>query len=106
MKIIKEAIKLSKFKQNTALVTAPICKKSWELAGHNYSGQTELLADEFKTKNVGMLFTAKSPITGWRFNTLLATTHIPLNKISKHIINDKNLINSKLNRSSRRYITL
>ena len=57
---LKEAIKITKSEQNTALVTAPICKKSWELAGHNYSGQTELLAESFNTKNVGMLFTAKS----------------------------------------------
>ena len=93
---LKEAIKLTKSQKNAALVTAPICKKSWELAGHNYSGQTELLAEACNTKNVGMLFTAKSPITGWRFNTLLATTHIPLSTISKNIIN-KNLIISKLN---------
>ena len=94
---LKEAIKITQSKQNTALVTAPICKKSWELAGHNYSGQTELLAESCNTKNVGMLFTAKSPITGWRFNTLLATTHIPLSEISKNIINSKKLIISKLN---------
>ena len=93
---LKEAIKLTKSKQNSALVTAPICKKSWELAGHQYSGQTELLAESFNTTNVGMLFTAKSPTTGWRFNTLLATTHIPLCDISKKLISNKNLITSKL----------
>ena len=93
---LKEAIKLMRFKKNTALVTAPICKKSWALAGHNYSGQTELLAESFNATNVGMLFTAKSPITGWRFNTLLATTHIPISEISKKLISNKNLIISKL----------
>ncbi len=94
---LKEAIRLTKSQQNAALVTAPICKKSWELAGHNYSGQTELLAECCNTTNVGMLFTAKSPITGWRFNTLLATTHIPLSEISKSLIKNKDLIYSKLN---------
>ncbi len=94
---LKEAIRLTKSQPNTALVTAPICKKSWELAGHKYSGQTELLAECCNTANVGMLFTAKSPITGWRFNTLLATTHIPLNEISKNLIENENLIFSKLN---------
>jgi len=93
---LKEAIKLTKSAQNTALVTAPICKKSWELAGHNYSGQTELLAESFNTSNVGMLFTAKSPITGWRFNTLLTTTHIPLSEISKNLVEKRDLIISKL----------
>ena len=93
---LKEAIKLVRSSKNTALVTAPICKKSWALAGHNYSGQTEVLAESFNAQNVGMLFTAKSPITGWRFNTLLTTTHIPLKEISNHLVNNKNLIISKL----------
>ena len=34
--------------------------------------------DELTASNeVSMLFTAISPENGWRFNTLLATTHIP-----------------------------
>ena len=41
-----------------------------------------------------MLFTAKSPITGWRFNTLLATTHIPLCDVPKKLTTE--LIHSKL----------
>ena len=41
-----------------------------------------------------MLFTAKSPITGWRFNTLLATTHIPLCEVPKKLTT--NLIHSRL----------
>ena len=94
---LKEAIKLVKSQKNAALVTAPICKKSWALAGHNYSGQTEVLAESCNATNVGMLFTAKSPITGWRFNTLLATTHIPLREISSKLIENQNLIISKLN---------
>ena len=90
---LKKAIELVQKYTNAALVTGPICKKSWSLAGHNYSGQTELLAESCQVKDVGMLFTAKSPITGWRFNTLLATTHIPLcdvpKKLSTHLIHTK-----------------
>ena len=41
-----------------------------------------------------MLFTAKSPITGWRFNTLLATTHIALSEVPKRL--NTKLIHSKL----------
>ena len=41
-----------------------------------------------------MLFTAKSPITGWRFNTLLATTHIALCEVPKKLTTK--LIHSKL----------
>ncbi len=91
---LKKAIEIAQKYQNSALVTGPICKKSWALAGHNYSGQTELLAESCHVKDVGMLFTAKSPITGWRFNTLLATTHIPLSEVPKKLSTE--LIHSKL----------
>ncbi len=91
---LKKAIEIVQKYTNAALVTGPICKKSWALAGHNYSGQTELLAESCQVNDVGMLFTAKSPITGWRFNTLLATTHIPLCEVPKQL--STNLIHKKL----------
>ena len=89
-----EAIEIVKQHPNSALVTGPICKKSWSLAGHDFSGQTEVLANSCGVKNVGMLFTAKSPITGWRFNTLLATTHIAISEVPKRL--NKQLIHTKL----------
>ena len=91
---LKKAIEIVQKYPNAALVTGPICKKSWALAGHNYSGQTELLAESCQANNVGMLFTAKSPITNWRFNTLLATTHIPIYEVPKQLTTK--LIHSKL----------
>ena len=91
---LKHAIEIVKKTPDSALVTSPICKKLWNSAGHNYSGQTELLSETCESPNVGMLFTAKSPFTGWRFNTLLATTHIPIRDVP-HKLN-KNLIISKL----------
>ncbi len=91
---LTKAIEIVKQYPNAALVTGPICKKSWALAGHYFSGQTELLAKSCGVKNVGMLFTAKSPITGWRFNTLLATTHIALCEVPKKLSTE--LIHSKL----------
>jgi 4-hydroxythreonine-4-phosphate dehydrogenase len=91
---LTKAIEIVKQFPNSALVTGPICKKSWSLAGHYFSGQTEVLAKSCGVKNVGMLFTAKSPITGWRFNTLLATTHIALREVPKKLT--KELIQSKL----------
>jgi 4-hydroxythreonine-4-phosphate dehydrogenase len=60
-----------------ALVTAPIAKASWHAAGHAYPGQTERLAELSGSTDAAMLFTARSA-QGWRLNTLLATTHIPL----------------------------
>ena len=90
---LTKAIEIVRQYPGSALVTGPICKKSWSLAGHYFSGQTEVLAKSCGIKNVGMLFTAKSPITGWRFNTLLATTHIALCEVPKRlntkIIHDK-----------------
>jgi len=91
---LTKAIEIVKQTPNSALVTGPICKKSWSLAGHHFSGQTEVLAKLCGVKNVGMLFTAKSPITGWRFNTLLATTHIALREVPKKL--NTKLIHSKL----------
>jgi len=91
---LRKAIDIVKQSPNSALVTGPICKKSWTLAGHYFSGQTEVLAKSCGSKHVGMLFTAKSPITSWRFNTLLATTHIALCEVPK-TLNTK-LIHTKL----------
>ena len=91
---LKKAIEIVKQYPNSALVTGPICKKSWSLAGHHFSGQTEVLAKSCGVKNFGMLFTAKSPITGWRFNTLLATTHIALREVPKKLTTQ--LVHSKL----------
>ena len=91
---LTKAIELVKQYPNSALVTGPICKKSWSLAGHYFSGQTEVLAKSCGVNNVGMLFTAKSPITGWRFNTLLATTHIALSEVPKRL--NTKLIHAKL----------
>jgi len=91
---LSKAIEIVKQNPNSALVTGPICKKSWSLAGHYFSGQTEVLAKSCGVKNFGMLFTAKSPITGWRFNTLLATTHIALCEVPKKL--SKELIHLKL----------
>ena len=60
------------------IVTAPIAKFCWKAAGHNYPGQTEVLAQRAGVEKFGMLFVARSPHTGWTLRTLLCTTHIPL----------------------------
>jgi 4-hydroxythreonine-4-phosphate dehydrogenase len=58
-----------------ALVTAPISKRAWHLAGHNYPGHTELLRELSGSAKVGMMF------WGERLKVLLATTHLPLAKV-------------------------
>ncbi|HEY9825929.1 MAG TPA: 4-hydroxythreonine-4-phosphate dehydrogenase PdxA [Stenomitos sp.] len=60
------------------IVTAPIAKSAWKAAGHDYPGQTELLAQRSGSNRFGMMFAATSPYTQWPLQVLLATTHIPL----------------------------
>ena len=78
---LTRAIKIIMQGQARALVTAPIAKHAWHQAGHFYAGQTEKLGAMTSVNNPSMLFTAISPNNEWRFNTLLATTHIPLKEV-------------------------
>ena len=70
------------------LVTAPIAKHAWHEAGHHYPGQTERLAELTNSQDASMLFTAKSSLSNWRLNTLLATTHIPISEVPKELSPD------------------
>jgi 4-hydroxythreonine-4-phosphate dehydrogenase len=58
-----------------AIVTGPISKEAWQLAGFNWPGHTELLAYRTKAKRHAMMFV--SP----RLKVILATTHLPLMEI-------------------------
>ena len=55
-----------------AIVTAPICKESWSLAGCRFPGHTEFLAQRTKSKRVVMMFATP------KLNVALATVHMPL----------------------------
>lgn len=77
-----------------AIVTGPIAKSAWKAAGHDYAGQTELLANRAGVQRFGMLFVARSPHTGWTLRTLLATTHIPLRQVAKTLTPE--LLSTKL----------
>lgn len=71
------------------IVTAPVSKRALNLAGHNYSGQTEVIEHFLakKDEKSEMLF-----VTG-DFRMLLLTRHVPLGavaaSISKDMIIDK-----------------
>lgn len=55
------------------IVTAPICKQSWAIAGRSkYAGHTELLGTRFGAKRIAMAFF--SP----KLKVVLVTRHIPL----------------------------
>jgi 4-hydroxythreonine-4-phosphate dehydrogenase len=63
-----------------ALVTAPISKEAWALAGHaRFPGHTELLASRCRAKRFRMMFVSPE------LNVILATTHIPLMEIRNRL---------------------
>ena len=78
---LDKAIALTLEDKFQGIVTAPIAKSLWQAAGYNYPGQTEVLAHRAGVDKFGMLFVANSPHTGWTLRTLLATTHIPLERV-------------------------
>ncbi len=52
-----------------AIVTAPICKESWALAGYRFPGHTEKLAHACRVKRVTMMF------VGGKLRVALASIH-------------------------------
>ncbi len=80
---LKTAIEATLAGTYDGIVTSPIAKSCWQLAGYDYPGQTEVLAQAANCDQFGMLFVGRSPYTGWTLRTLLATTHIPLKKVSE-----------------------
>ncbi|MDJ0596845.1 MAG: 4-hydroxythreonine-4-phosphate dehydrogenase PdxA [Pleurocapsa sp. MO_226.B13] len=75
---LEKAIALTLQGEFQGIVTAPIAKSLWKAAGHEYPGQTEVLARSAGVDKFGMMFIGRSPHTGWMLRCLLATTHIPL----------------------------
>jgi 4-phospho-D-threonate 3-dehydrogenase / 4-phospho-D-erythronate 3-dehydrogenase len=55
-----------------AVVTAPICKESWSMAGYKWPGHTELFASRTKSKRHAMMFVSD------KLRVVLATCHVPL----------------------------
>ncbi|MEL6929397.1 MAG: 4-hydroxythreonine-4-phosphate dehydrogenase PdxA [Cyanobacteria bacterium J06600_6] len=80
---LKKAIALTIEGKFQGIVTAPIAKSLWKAAGHEYPGQTEVLAQSAGVEKFGMMFVGQSPHTGWMLRSLLVTTHIPLGSVSQ-----------------------
>lgn len=55
-----------------AIVTAPVCKESWQLAKCRFPGHTEFLAHKTNAKRVAMMFDSPG------LRVCLATTHLAL----------------------------
>jgi 4-hydroxythreonine-4-phosphate dehydrogenase len=80
------AVQLVLQKAADALVTAPLSKKSLNLAGYHYPGQTEFLAEKTGTGEVVMVLLSAD------FRVGLATTHCPLVKVAS-LLSRKNILN-------------
>jgi 4-hydroxythreonine-4-phosphate dehydrogenase len=62
MQFINDAIASASRSKIDAIVTGPICKESWKLAGFDrWPGHTELLAEKTKAKRHAMMFAAPPP---------------------------------------------
>jgi 4-hydroxythreonine-4-phosphate dehydrogenase len=66
-----------------AITTCPINKQAINLAGHPFSGHTELLAHLARAPSVSMMF------LGSRWKVILVTTHLPLKEVPKWITRDR-----------------
>ncbi|MCM8829792.1 MAG: 4-hydroxythreonine-4-phosphate dehydrogenase PdxA [Candidatus Omnitrophica bacterium] len=76
---VERAISLWKEKVIDGLVTLPISKKAWHIAGFRYAGHTELLAERLGCEKYAMVMVAGS------IKVLLITAHIPLKDVSKNL---------------------
>jgi 4-hydroxythreonine-4-phosphate dehydrogenase len=92
---IINAIELVKSNTADAIVTSPISKTAFQLAGINFPGHTELLAASEKQNNYLMMFLSKN------LNAGLLTIHEPIKKVpslitKQRIIDALALINRTL----------
>lgn len=78
----KKACDLADEKKVDAVITLPIHKKAWDLAGVHYAGHTEYLRDRYKQDAIMMLGCEKMFVA-------LYTDHIPLKNIFKLIKHQK-----------------
>lgn len=62
-----------------AIITAPISKTAWHLAGYKFPGHTELFGSLCNSKNFVMMFLSN------RMNGSLLTIHEPIQKVSRLI---------------------
>ena len=76
---VLEAVELALNRAVDAIVTAPISKSSWKMAGHDFAGHTDLLASLCHSKDYGMMMVSGD------LRVLLVTTHIPLEEVPRAI---------------------
>lgn len=80
---LDKAIELLKDKKIDCLVTAPVNKKAINLAGYDFSGQTEYIANAFGVKDAVMMLVNK------KLKVALVTRHIPLKDVAQCLSREK-----------------
>lgn len=74
-KYIKRAAMAALNGEVDAVVTAPISKEALKMAGHNYPGHTEILAEICNTDDYAMM------LAGPHLRVVLCTIHVPYTKV-------------------------
>jgi 4-hydroxythreonine-4-phosphate dehydrogenase len=77
------AAKMAMTNEVDAMVTAPINKEAIQLAGYDFPGHTELLADLTNTQNFAMM------LAGGNLKVILVTTHLAIKAVSQQLSTKK-----------------
>ena len=80
---IKKGVDLALAGQIAGIVTAPINKEAMNMAGFQYPGHTELLADLTQSAEVGMM------IIGGPLKIMFTTTHVAIKNLSSLLTTDR-----------------
>ena len=80
---VVKGIQLAMEKKISAVITGPINKEAINLAGHHFSGHTEIFAEYTHTKNYGML------LIGNTLKVIHATTHCSMLEACERIKKDR-----------------
>jgi 4-hydroxythreonine-4-phosphate dehydrogenase len=80
-----KAIDLTLAKEADGIVTLPLQKEGLHLAGLNYPGHTEILAERTGTKNFAMMLYARGPMIPQGLGVLHVTLHMALRDVFPHI---------------------
>ena len=76
---LNASVELLKFREISALVTAPVSKEAVHLHESSFRGHTEFLAEAFGVKDVGMMF------VGEILKAIIVTRHMALKDVSRAV---------------------
>ncbi len=79
LEALRRGLDLVRSGQARALVTAPVSKEAFQLAGHGFPGHTEWLAQESGSRDYAMLMVSK------KMRAILLTRHLPLREVSRNL---------------------